>query len=81
MAFHWRDGVTFQRQDDGRVDMFVPLEPGSDKGRLHHIPPDEWVSIIAAVSASGQTSEQYRNANLLHNFTGIIMSTIPLYEP
>lgn len=74
MAFHWKDGVTFERKTDGLVEMFVPLEYGTDRGHLHHIPAAEWASIIAAVSAEGETAQQYQNAGLFHNFKGLVIS-------
>lgn len=66
MAFHWRDGITFERKDDGRVDMFVPLVANGEAGTTHHIPAAEWASIIAAVSAIGETAEQYADALSFH---------------
>ena len=68
--FHWKDGVTFERQDDGRVDMFVPEFPNGAAGKKYHIPAAEWASIIAAVSADGETAKQYQNALVFHSFKG-----------
>ena len=75
MTFHWRDGITFQRKFDGMVEMFVPVEPGGgDRGHLYHIPAAEWASIICAVSAEGETGQQYQNASIFHSFKGLIIS-------
>lgn len=47
-----------------------------------NIPAAEWASIIAAVSAIGETAEQYQNAQLFHNHEGVVMfNTIPTYTP
>lgn len=46
------------------------------------IPAAEWASIIAAVSAAGETSGQYQNAQLFHNHEGVVVfDTIPTYTP
>ena len=67
MSFHWRDGITFLRKEDGLVEMFIPTEPHASTGTVEHIPAAEWASIIAAVSAEGETGSQYQNALVFHD--------------
>ena len=65
MAYHWRDGWFFSRESNG----FVSIKaPGGDdiEARIAVIPVDEWASIIASVSASGETAETFKLAQLFH---------------
>ena len=99
MAFHWRDGVYFERFAGGEVRVTLPVcpyclgigqrtemvwvtdsetyecEPCSGTGLNEveviklmtlAIPAAEWASIIAPVSAIGETSEQYADALSFH---------------
>ena len=74
MAFHWQGGITLERVADGLVEMFIPTEPNDGTGIKYHIPAAEWASIIAAVSAEGETALQYQNALAIHNFKGLVIS-------
>lgn len=68
MAYHWRDGITFERQADGSVCIEQPVTDWSDGQSFQAtIPAAEWASIIAAVSAQGETAEQYAIATVFHN--------------
>lgn len=62
MGFHWRDGIEFTRSHDGSVLITLPEEVGLKLT----IPPDEWVSIINAVSFGGGTAERQATANRFH---------------
>jgi len=59
-ALHWKDGIHFERLEDGSVRVFVrrwarSIQDGAvaDDEALMTIPPDEWASIVAFVSADG----------------------------
>lgn len=58
--FHWRDGLFFGRSDDGAVRI---LKDGVIDVT---VPVVEWASIVAAVTASGETAETYQQAEALH---------------
>ena len=60
---HWRDDWFFQRTTLGAV--LITLPDRSQKV----IPPNEWVSIVAAVSIAGETAETYQAALVFHGET------------
>lgn len=64
-SYHWRDGWYFCREDDGTV-----VVQGHDPARVTpivlRIPPEEWASIVAHVSARGGTAAAYAAAEQLH---------------
>jgi hypothetical protein len=59
--FHWRDGWFFKRLPDGsvRVQHRAP-DAGPSVDLL--IPSNEWASIVASMSAEGETAESYQDA-------------------
>ncbi len=65
--YHWKDNWFFKRGADGTVVV------RHDNKETHRpdvsllIPPNEWASIIASVSARGETAEQYAAATDFHN--------------
>lgn len=67
--FHWRDGMYFQRQPDGTVSIAKTVTPSADESGLawcFDVPAAEWASIVASVSAVGETGETYRAAEAFH---------------
>ncbi len=67
--FHWQHGWYFSRQSDGTVYVYKGSEKAADdlpKLPLLAIPAAEWCSIVAAVSATGETAETYQAAVALH---------------
>ena len=67
-SLHWRDGWYFIRASDGAV--VIEKHP---KGRIEavpeiavQIPPGEWASIVASVSAQGETAETYQQILAFH---------------
>jgi len=62
-GFHARDGWYFQRQDDGSVKISAAVSRSTE---TLTIPPNEWASIVAAVSAQGETAETYQAALSAH---------------
>lgn len=66
-GYHWRDGWHFTRCPDGSVRIMNGRTPvGVDPIDLT-IPPNEWASIIANVSARGETSNSYYLAGVFHD--------------
>lgn len=63
-AFHWRYGVEFARAANGDVVLCTPVD--ERLARSFVIPAAEWASIIAHVSAGGETSEKYAEATAFH---------------
>lgn len=67
MAFHWRFGIEFERLAGGDVRLTMPGERYGAIESSWTIPAAEWASIITAVSAVGETAEQYAIATVFHN--------------
>ena len=66
MAFHWHDGLHFERLVDGTVRIFRQM-PEQAATEIALIPADEWPSIVASVAASsGDLAETFRAAKLVH---------------
>lgn len=68
-AFHWRDGWFFARVTEpgdmlGAVKITMKREGGLVQERF--IPPNEWASIVAAVTPEGDNATTYRLAVGLH---------------
>lgn len=61
--YHWRYGWMFKRDDDGSVEIWNHRLLG---GNRLIIPPNEWASITASVSAKGETGEQFTAAETFH---------------
>lgn len=62
-GFHWQDGLFFTRLRDGsvRIRKFTG-PPYVDPTLEVVIPPNEWASIVASMSATGETYETWRMA-------------------
>lgn len=60
--FHIQDGWQVERRPDGSV----LLETRSPVRRAIIIDPSSWASVVATVSAKGETSETYRAALEAH---------------
>ena len=59
--FHYRDGLYFERLEDGSVRITRNL------GHIcWDIDRDSWASIIAHVSAGGETADTFQEAMLFH---------------
>lgn len=63
--YHWRDGWYFDRTEDGSV--VISKGPREEAHQALIIPPNEWASIVASVSASSETAESFAAAQRLHN--------------
>jgi len=58
-GFHARDGWYFERQDDGSVKISAAVDRCTEQLIL---PAAEWASVVAAVSAEGETAQSYQQA-------------------
>jgi len=73
--FHYKDGWYFSRLEDGSVLIEKESEQKTWKaGRMSPlitarivIDPDGWASIVASVSAFGDTAETFKHASELHS--------------
>mgnify|MGYP001260749776 FL=1 len=72
-GFHWRDGWYFHRNEDQSVRiahfLFVDGRPQYPPVVNVCIPAEAWASIVASVSARGETTETYYAALAFHNLT------------
>ncbi len=62
--FHSRDGVFFQRQEDGSVRVLI-RETGHDEAPVLKdatLGPSEWASVVASMSKEGENGETWRMA-------------------
>ena len=66
MAYHWRYGIELERLAGGDVRLTIPGERYGAIENSWTIPAAEWASIIASVSAIGETAEQYADALSFH---------------
>ena len=62
-GFHARDGWYFQRQTDGSVKISAAVQRCTEQ---LVIDPDTWASIVASVSAQGETSVRFQRAREFH---------------
>lgn len=65
MPYHYRDGVYFNRLADGSVRVMKAPEQAAPVWDLV-IDAESWPSIVAAMSAQGETAEAFRIAKELH---------------
>lgn len=75
-GFHWRDQTFFKRAEDGSVEV-RHIEQFNNHPQIKEwrIPPNEWASIVAAVSKGGETSESYSGTLAFH------MGSLPYPSP
>lgn len=65
--FHYKDNWFFERLDDGSVKITNPtLLRGMLSVNLT-VDPDSWASILASVSAQGETAESFQEARNFHH--------------
>lgn len=73
---HHRDDVYFCRQGDGAVRVLAFREPPAERPSAegecpgavldHTLTPSEWASVVAVVSAGGESGAAYADALALH---------------
>ena len=71
MSFHFKDGWYFKRLEDGSVLIYheEPISRAECAALIDaqiEIDPGSWASIIASVSARGDTAETFREAVKFH---------------
>jgi hypothetical protein len=67
-GYHWSRGMYFRRLQDGTVEVTQTVNEGKtdEIEWSREIPPNEWASIVAAVSHQGETGDTYRTALKFH---------------
>lgn len=65
-GFHAHDGWFFRREEDGSVRILAPDSAGRGASQKVVLDPNTWASVVASVSASGDTSETFGAAKRLH---------------
>lgn len=83
--FHQRDGLYFDRLPNGDVHILKTVDGrarSSDAPKLFEqvIPAGEWESVIATVSAGGESDSRWYLAKAFHASTGP-QSLVPLGRP
>lgn len=66
-GFHAHSGWYFHRESNGSVRILAPDSLGPGAHQLGVFDPDTWASIVASVSASGETGDTWRAAKDFHD--------------
>jgi len=66
-GFHARDNWFFRREDDGAVRILAPDSLGPGAHQVVTLDADTWASVVASVSAGGETSESFQAARRFHD--------------
>jgi hypothetical protein len=66
--FHLKEGWFFQRLPDGSVMVTKRKDAGLESPIITRmvIPPEEWASVVSAVSAGGDANGRYQQALDFH---------------
>lgn len=67
-GFHAHEEWFFRREPDGSVTITYPSDGGE---RTFVLDPDSWASVVASVSAGGETGERFQAARRFHDGDGI----------
>ncbi len=65
-GFHAHSGWFFRREPDGSVRILAPDSLGPGAQQVGIFDAGTWASIVASVSASGESGETFRSAEALH---------------
>jgi hypothetical protein len=67
--FHVKNGLWFERTENGSVHLVKKADARDNAPVMEDIVIDDssWASIVATVSAQGETGETYREALAFHN--------------
>ena len=68
-GFHARDNWFFRREDDGSVRILAPDTMGPGAHQAVTLDANTWASVVASVSARGETSETFQAARDFHGGT------------
>ena len=67
-GFHAKEGLFFERQEDGSVAVKIATYPGKPEvERVVVLDAAAWGSVVSAVSASGENGPRWRLAKALHD--------------
>ena len=67
-GFHAKEGLFFERQEDGSVAVKIATYPGKPEvERIVVLDADAWASVVSVVSASGENGPRWRLAKALHD--------------
>lgn len=66
MAYHSRNGLHFERLWDGSVRIFMKPRVDDEPVELAVLPENEWASVVASVSESGENYQRWMEARLFH---------------
>ena len=69
-GFHLRDGLHFQRGEDGSVTIVKSNGQAFDPEILWElaVPAEEWASVVASMSVRGETGETWEMALNFHRY-------------
>lgn len=87
--FHSRDGLHFERREDGAVAVTIEVSGQDGNGRAFSWPREyvlldanTWASAVASVSAYGENGESFRAAELFHagksSAVGYVAGPVPV---
>jgi hypothetical protein len=68
-GFHTHEGWYWRRRSDGSVAIVVTesAKDGAPIVREHYLEVGEWASVVASVSARGETGETFLEAKTFHD--------------
>jgi hypothetical protein len=66
-GFHAKDGWFFRREDDGSVHISAPDSMGPGAHQVVTLDADTWASVVASVSARGETADRFAKARRFHD--------------
>lgn len=69
-GFHAQDGWYFRREPDGAVRILAPDSLGPGAHQAVTLDANTWASVVASVSASGETAATFEAARGFHEGTG-----------
>lgn len=65
-GFHAKGGWFFRREDDGAVHITAPDSMGPGARQVVTLDANTWASVVASVSAAGETGDSWRQALAFH---------------
>jgi len=64
--FYAKDGLSFERAADGTVGIYHQAINGGAGVKIANLDPDTWASVVASMSAAGETGETFQTASAFH---------------
>ncbi|MFI7126011.1 hypothetical protein ACIBQ1_09975 [Nonomuraea sp. NPDC050153] len=65
-GFHAKNGWYFRREDDGSVHIAAPDSMGPGASQVVTLDANTWASVVASVSATGETGDTFSQALVFH---------------